>query len=188
MERFSKVCATGALIGIGLVLSLAGCVGQGNAGSSSSSDSGAAVQTQNDARAPFPSFSGSDLQGNAVNSESLFSGNKVTVVNFWFSDCPACIDELPSLEALNSELAEKGGELVGINTYTLDGSKEDIEIAKQILDQNGATYRNVRFENEGGIGMFVGQIVAYPTTYVVDSGGGISLASLLWGASRIRRT
>ncbi|MGN0261457.1 MAG: peroxiredoxin family protein [Eggerthellaceae bacterium] len=98
---------------MGLVLSLAGCAGQGDAESSSSSGSGAAVQTQDDVRASFPSFSGGDLEGNAVDSESLFSGNKVTVVTFWFSDCPACIDELSSFEALNSELAEKGGRASG---------------------------------------------------------------------------
>lgn len=156
MKRFSRVCATCALVSLGLVLSLAGCAGQDGSESSSSNGSGVAVQTQDDVRAPFPSFSGNDLQGNAVDSESLFSGNKVTVVNFCFSDCPACIDELASLDALNEELAEKGGELVGINTYTLDGSKESIDLAKQILDENGATYRNVRFENEGSIGMLVG--------------------------------
>lgn len=156
MKRFSRVCATCALVSLGLVLSLAGCAGQDGSESSSSNGSGVAVQTQDDVRAPFPSFSGNDLQGNAVDSESLFSGNKVTVVNFCFSDCPACIDELASLDALNEELAEKGGELVGINTYTLDGSKESIDLAKQILDENGVTYRNVRFENEGSIGMLVG--------------------------------
>ena len=35
----------------------------------------------------FPAFEGKDLDGNPVKSDDLFSGNAVTVVNFWFSTC-----------------------------------------------------------------------------------------------------
>ena len=39
----------------------------------------------------FPSFEGKDLDGNDVKSDELFSGNAVTVVNFWFTDLrPLC--------------------------------------------------------------------------------------------------
>ena len=37
----------------------------------------------------FPSFQGKDLDGNEVTSDKLFSSNKVTVVNFWFTTCKA---------------------------------------------------------------------------------------------------
>lgn len=57
----------------------------------------------------FPSFNGKDLDGNDVNSSDLFSGNTVTVVNFWFTSCKPCVSELADLEALNKELAAKGG-------------------------------------------------------------------------------
>ena len=33
----------------------------------------------------FPAFEGKDLDGNPVKSDDLFSGNAVTVVNFWFT-------------------------------------------------------------------------------------------------------
>lgn len=39
----------------------------------------------------FPSFNGKDLDGNDVNSSDLFSGNTVTVVNFWFTSCKPCV-------------------------------------------------------------------------------------------------
>lgn len=71
----------------------------------------------------FPSFTGKDLDGNDVNSSDLFSGNTVTVVNFWFTSCKPCVSELADLEALNKELAAKGGGVVGINSFTLDGNK-----------------------------------------------------------------
>ena len=57
----------------------------------------------------FPAFEGKDLDGNEVKSDTLFSGNAVTVVNFWFTTCNPCVGELSELDALNKELAEKGG-------------------------------------------------------------------------------
>lgn len=41
--------------------------------------------------AKFPSFKGKDLDGNDVNSDELFSKNKVTVMNFWFTTCKPCV-------------------------------------------------------------------------------------------------
>ena len=55
-----------------------------------------------------------------------FSGNTVTVVNFWFTTCNPCVGELAELDALNKELAEKGGSLIGVNTFTLDGDEAAI--------------------------------------------------------------
>ena len=59
----------------------------------------------------FPAFEGKDLDGNTVKSEELFSGNAVTVVNFWFTTCNPCVGELAELDALNKELAEKGSRM-----------------------------------------------------------------------------
>ena len=42
----------------------------------------------------FPAFEGKDLDGNPVKSDELFSGNAVTVVNFWFTTCNPCVGEL----------------------------------------------------------------------------------------------
>ena len=39
----------------------------------------------------FPAFEGKDLDGNAVKSDELFSGNAATVVNFWFTTCNPCV-------------------------------------------------------------------------------------------------
>lgn len=119
----------------------------------------------------FPSFTGKDLDGNEVKSDDLFSGNAVTVVNFWFTTCGPCVGELGELEKLNKELGEKGGELIGINSFTLDGDKKAISEAKEVLDKNGASYRNVYFDSDSDAGKFTAGIYAYPTTYVVDRNG-----------------
>ena len=121
----------------------------------------------------FPAFEGKDLDGNTVKSDELFSGNAVTVVNFWFTTCNPCVGELAELDALNKELAEKGGALIGVNTFTLDGDKAAIADAKDVLAKKGATYQNIYFGSGGDAGKFVENVFAYPTTYVVDRNGNI---------------
>ena len=121
----------------------------------------------------FPAFTGKDLDGNDVDSSTLFSGNAVTVVNFWFTTCNPCVGELGELDALNKELAEKGGALIGVNTFTLDGDESAIAEAKDVLAKKGATYQNVYFASDGEAGKFTASIFAYPTTYVVDRSGNI---------------
>ena len=121
----------------------------------------------------FPAFEGKDLDGNTVKSDELFSGNAVTVVNFWFTTCNPCVGELAELDALNKELAEKGGALIGVNTFTLDGDETAISEAKDVLAKKGTTYQNVYFDSDGEAGKFTTNIFAYPTTYVVDRSGNI---------------
>ena len=121
----------------------------------------------------FPAFEGKDLDGNTVKSDDLFSKNAVTVVNFWFTTCNPCVGELAELDALNKELAEKGGSLIGVNTFTLDGDEAAISEAKDVLAKKGATYQNVYFDSDGEAGKFTTNIFAYPTTYVVDRNGNI---------------
>ena len=121
----------------------------------------------------FPAFEGKDLDGNPVKSDELFSANAVTVVNFWFTTCNPCVGELSELDALNKELAEKGGSLIGVNTFTLDGDETAISEAKDVLAKKGATYQNVYFDSNGEAGKFTTNIFAYPTTYVVDRNGNI---------------
>ena len=111
----------------------------------------------------FPAFEGKDLDGNTVKSDELFSGNAVTVVNFWFTTCGPCV----------GELAEKGGTLIGVNTFTLDGDEAAISEAKDVLAKKGVTYQNVYFASDGEAGKFTTNIFAYPTTYVVDRSGNI---------------
>ena len=121
----------------------------------------------------FPAFEGKDLDGGKVKSDKLFSGNSVTVVNFWFTTCSPCVGELGELDKLNRQLAEKGGAVVGVNTFTLDGDKTAISEAKEILEKKKASYRNIWFASDSEAGKFTSGIYSYPTTYVVDGNGNI---------------
>ena len=121
----------------------------------------------------FPAFDGKDLAGNEVKSSTLFGENTVTVVNFWFTPCSPCVGELAELEALNKQLAEKGGAVVGINSFTLDGDKTAIAEAKDILTKKGVSYKNIWFDSKSEAGEFTSGLYSYPTTYVVDKNGNI---------------
>ncbi len=138
-----------------------------------SDQNGAGKMAEQGSMQKFPAFEGKDLDGNTVKSDELFSGNAVTVVNFWFTTCNPCVGELAELDALNKELAEKGGALIGVNTFTLDGDKAAIADAKDVLAKKGATYQNIYFGSGGDVGKFVENVFAYPTTYVVDRNGNI---------------
>ena len=121
----------------------------------------------------FPSFTGKDLDGNDVSSDELFSKNKVTVMNFWFTTCKPCVGELGDLENLNKELAEKGGQVVGVNSFTLDGNKDEIADAKDVLSKKGVTYKNIWFKSDSEAGKFTSNLFSFPTTYVIDQNGNI---------------
>ena len=136
-------------------------------------DDGSMQKSDGGSMQKFPTFEGKDLDGNTVKSDELFSANAVTVVNFWFTTCNPCVGELSELDALNKELAEKGGSLIGVNTFTLDGDEAAISEAKDVLAKKGATYQNVYFNSDGEAGKFTTNIFAYPTTYVVDRNGNI---------------
>ena len=121
----------------------------------------------------FPAFTGSNLDGGSVSSD-IFAENSVTVVNFWFSSCAPCVGELPELNALNEELMEKGGAVIGINTDTLGGNSDSISEAKKILEKQGALYRNLYFDDASKDAIdFANSITAFPTTYLVDRSGNI---------------
>ena len=136
-------------------------------------DDGSMQKSDDGSMQKFPTFEGKDLDGNTVKSDELFSANAVTVVNFWFTTCNPCVGELSELDALNKELAEKGGALIGVNTFTLDGDEAAISEAKDVLTEKGVTYQNVYFDSDGEAGKFTSNIFAYPTTYVVDRNGNI---------------
>ena len=150
-------------------------VSAGSAGMTggSANTAGDNAGTAGDNADAFPSFEGQDLDGNPVDSATLFSNNAVTVVNFWFTTCKPCVGELPDLEALHQELAKKGGAVIGINAFTLDSNVKEIEDAKSILEQQGVTYPNIWFASNSDAGLFTAGLYAFPTTYVVDRNGRI---------------
>ena len=150
----------------GMVMADGGMV-MGNEGTVMADDS---MDDTDDSSEKFPTFEGTDLDGNPVTSE-LFKENSVTVVNFWFSTCAPCIAELGELNALNEELKLKGGAVIGINADTIGGDESMIMEARSILEKKGAMYQNIYFPVESEAGQLTYSITAFPTTVVVDRNG-----------------
>ena len=140
--------------------------------SAASESSDNASSKSDESTGVFKGFKGKDLNGNDVD-DSLFAKNKVTVVNFWFSGCKPCVGELSKLNELNEKLKEMGGEVVGINTDTLDNNEAGIKEAKEILKAQGASYKNLTFDSNSTVGKYAGNIMAFPTTVLVDKDGNI---------------
>ena len=140
--------------------------------SAASESSDNASSKSDESTGVFKGFKGKDLDGNDVD-DSLFAKNKVTVVNFWFSGCKPCVGELSKLNELNEKLKEMGGEVVGINTDTLDNNEAGIKEAKEILKAQGASYKNLTFNSNSTVGKYAGNIMAFPTTVLVDKDGNI---------------
>ena len=137
-----------------------------------SDSSGSSSSSSADSAGVFHGFKGKDLDGNDVD-DSLFAQNKVTVVNFWFSGCKPCVEELSKLNELNDKIKKMGGEVVGINTDTLDDNQDGIKEAKEIMKAQGASYKNLTFDSDSTVGKYAGNIMAFPTTVLVDKDGNI---------------
>ena len=136
--------------------------------------------SSNSDASPFKNFSGKDFDGNAVDG-SLFSNNAVTVINFWFNGCKPCVAELSKLNELNDSIQSMGGEVIGINTETFDGNETAIKEAANILESQGAKYRNFSIDSDSDAGKYASDIMAFPTTILVDRNGNIVGDPMLGG-------
>ena len=91
---------------------------------------------------------------------------------------------MDDLNALNQRIQDQGGEVIGINTETLDGNADNIAAAKQILEQAGAAFRNIYFDSASDAGKFALGIMAFPTTCVVDRQGNIVGEPIMGGIDK----
>lgn len=135
-------------------------------------DASGASESEDDDIIAFNNISGKDFDGNDVD-ESLFSKNAVTVMNFWFTGCKPCVAELSKLNELNDAIKSMGGEVVGVNTDTFDGKESTIKEAKKILESQGVKYRNFALDANSDAGKYASEIMAFPTTILVDRKGNI---------------
>ena len=117
------------------------------------------------------SFETTDLDGNAVTAEELFSQHKLTMINLWGTYCGPCIGEMPDLEILSQRLAEKDCAIVGV-VVDVAGLEDTarLETAREIIADTGVTYMNL-FPWYTLMEDFPAQFI--PTSYFVNSEGQI---------------
>lgn len=167
MKKLAALLVTGAVLA-----SVAGC---GSNGSKEQNVVQESSQTVEDAveTGLFQDMDTKDLEGNAIDS-SIFAENKLTLVNVWNIGCPPCIREIPVLDQLNKDYAEKGVAVKGMYyNFGADISEEDRAAIQEVLTDAGAEYTHIvpsqsMYETEEMM-----DIQAFPTTYYVDSEGNI---------------
>ncbi|NYE95541.1 thiol-disulfide isomerase/thioredoxin [Psychromicrobium silvestre] len=121
-----------------------------------------------DHRGGTVSFSGTLLDGKALDSKS-FAG-KVTVLNFWYAACAPCRLEAPDLEKLKQEFAPKGALFYGVNI------RDDVANAVAFGRTFGISYPSFN-DKDGSVLLSLASYVppaAVPTTLVLDKQGRVA--------------
>ena len=110
----------------------------------------------------FPEFTAKTVSGEDISSD-LFKNSKLTVVNVWGSWCGPCVQEIPELQKLYESMKDKDVNVIGL----AQDAGTDLDAVKEIIDKNKVTYQNI--VPEGATEDFVMSIMAFPTTFFVDS-------------------
>lgn len=128
---------------------------------------------EKDSSGVFESFTAQDLDGNQVD-QTIFADAKLTMINVWGTFCTPCLEEMPDLAELSREYQEKGIQMVGICSDTVNAAKEldqdQIEKAKELAEQTGADYLHIAMSGTL-VDTLLPQVMAVPMTIFVDSEG-----------------
>ena len=119
------------------------------------------TEAPDDVIPPDICFLTKDFDGNGWD-ETCFFENKVTMINLWAYWCGPCVSEMPDLERISKDYADKGLQVIGISMK--DEEAENRETLKEL----GITYPNLFYTEDFDVYMDTGY---YPTTIFVDSEG-----------------
>jgi len=79
-----------------------------------------------------PEVEGSDITGGTISLASL--EGKVVIIDFWATNCPPCLEEMPNLKQIYADYHDSGFEIIGIS---LD---EDPSIVEQFTTRTKITW------------------------------------------------
>ena len=108
-----------------------------------------------------------------------YSG-KVTIVNFWASWYPPCVEEIPSLNRLRKQMENDNMELISIN-YAEDPAR-----IHQFLKNVNVEFP-VLMDATGEVAA-QWKVYVYPSTFVIDSNGKIRYginAAIHWDSPEV---
>jgi len=152
------------ILSLTLILAISGCGSK--ADSSSSSDFISPLKGVSGGNGLFTSFTAEDMNGNEI-TQDIFADYDVTMVNIWTTWCGYCIEEMPYLAELHTELPEN------VNMITIcQDAYEETELALEILAESNAEFTTIA-ANKELIGNALSSINSYPTTIYIDSEGNL---------------
>ncbi|MFC3746159.1 peroxiredoxin family protein [Paenibacillus sp. GCM10012306] len=111
-----------------------------------------------------PDFTLQDLSGNPVQL-SDFRGKRV-LLNFWATWCPPCRVEMPHMQSIYENYQSEDVVILGVNMTLTEKALGDVQ---PFVQEQKLTFPIV-LDEEGEL-LQTYQIVAYPTTYVLDADG-----------------
>lgn len=108
-----------------------------------------------------PNLTLKTMAGNTLELETL--KGKTVVLNFWATWCPPCVKEMPDLQRLSVDMADKDVVVIGISNETTDK-------LQGFINANNITFHIV--SGDGWPSPY-NRISAIPTTYIIDAQGTI---------------
>jgi cytochrome c biogenesis protein CcmG, thiol:disulfide interchange protein DsbE len=93
---------------------------------------------------------------------SQFRG-QVVVLNFWATWCPPCVEEMPSLVAMQQRMKAKGVTVIAVSVDV------DENAYRQFLKDHGVNLVTVRDPNQKSNTLY--GTFKFPETYIVDRNG-----------------
>ena len=115
-----------------------------------------------------------DIDGKEFSGKD-FSDYDLTMVNVFATWCSPCVQEIPDLAEIQKEMKDKGVNIVGVVTDTVDQTGENqeaLEKAKLIRERSKAEYPFLIPDKSNFNGRLSG-IQAFPETFFVDKKGQI---------------
>ena len=115
-----------------------------------------------------------DIDGKEFSGKD-FSDYDLTMVNVFATWCSPCVQEIPDLAEIQKEMKDKGVNIVGVVTDTVDQTGENqeaLEKAKLIRERGKAEYPFLIPDKSNFNGRLSG-IQAFPETFFVDKKGQI---------------
>lgn len=107
-----------------------------------------------------------DFQFQNADGEVMFLGDlkgKAVLLNFWQTQCPPCVHEMPFLQAVDDEWSDRGLVLLAINVG------ESSSAVKRFLESHNLSFP-VLLDTKLAVSRLYG-IRAFPTTFLMDKDG-----------------
>lgn len=109
-------------------------------------------------------FKATDIDGKSISSAELTGGQHGLVLNFWFSACTGCVQEMPFLGKLEGSLRRQRIPILGVNPI------DPKENARKTLKTNSLTFRVLVGSSAKALAQSLG-VKAYPVTIVFNEKG-----------------
>ena len=116
----------------------------------------------------FAGVTSADLEGNEVD-DSVFKGKKLTMVNIWGTFCRPCISEMPDLQKISEDYADKDFQIFGMVCDIEEDDDYTTELAKEIVEATGVKYPNIMPSET--LSPFLDSIFTFPLTIFLDENG-----------------